>query len=199
MLWRLCWAQETSWCGHQTSTPSHPTATASLRGIKTAPTLCQSCLSFTAESFVLSSFAGTGNSDVRKSTGIGAGRRCVDSLVALTPSTSQNGALLFAPGSHKKGQLTHTENCFASVQNMLSRGQSVPQDVVEEALANSTQVECVLQPGEATLHHLHTLHASTPNASSSRRVGFAVRFMSSRVHKAAGLACEAATLVWGEA
>ena len=90
--------------------------------------------------------------------------------LALTETTSANGAMRFIPGSHHLGQLPHIETMHE--HNVTSRKQEVP-DVDE-----SQAVDVELSPGEMSLHHLGMLHKSGPNPSARRRVGVAIRYIS---------------------
>jgi hypothetical protein len=44
----------------------------------------------------------------------------------------------------------------------------------------SAAVDIVLKPGEMSLHHTNIVHGSKPNASDGPRIGFIVRFVTSR-------------------
>ncbi|MGI9354251.1 MAG: phytanoyl-CoA dioxygenase family protein, partial [Rhizobiaceae bacterium] len=73
------------------------------------------------------------------------------------------------PGSHKNGRMEHEDTNDES--NVLFRGQSV------SGIAEEQAVMCPLQPGEASFHHGWTLHASMPNRSDDRRIGFNVQYI----------------------
>lgn len=77
---------------------------------------------------------------------------------------------------------------------MLSLNQSVsewPDDVRRD-----TETHVALLPGEATCHSFLCVHASSPNTSDHRRIGFAMRFVSAYAHKKCKRR-EMATLVSG--
>jgi Phytanoyl-CoA dioxygenase (PhyH) len=95
--------------------------------------------------------------------------RALSAWIALAPSTTANGCLRVIPGSHLHGYLEHEYT--HEPDNMLRRGVRV-RGIVDEAQA----VELPLHPGEMSLHHLHTLHASHANAGVEARVGLAVRY-----------------------
>lgn len=42
-------------------------------------------------------------------------------------------------------------------------------------------VDACLEPGEASVHHIKTVHGSGPNLSDGRRIGIALRYMASSV------------------
>ena len=114
----------------------------------------------------------------------------VTAWVALSPSTRKNGCMRVIPRTHKLSQLPH-EDTFAP-DNLLSRGQEIAVEVDE-----SKAVDVVLSPGEMSLHHVMLVHGSEPNASTERRIGFAIRYLPTYVKQLAGSA-DSATLVRGK-
>ena len=66
-------------------------------------------------------------------------------------------------------------------RNMLLAGQEAELSPADAAAAARGGVIASLAPGEASLHHLLTVHRSGANASASRRVGIALRYMTARV------------------
>ena len=113
----------------------------------------------------------------------------VTAWLALTPSNRGNGCMRFVPGSHAQAIVDHRDTFIDD--NMLSRGQVI--DGVDESQA----VDVVLQPGEMSLHHGHMFHASQPNPSDERRIGFVVRYIAPSMRQKSG-AYPAALLVSGE-
>lgn len=59
-----------------------------------------------------------------------------------------------------------------------SRGQEIAVEVDESEAA-----DIVLAPGEMSLHHVGIVHGSEPNASPVPRIGFAIRYISTRVRQ----------------
>lgn len=102
----------------------------------------------------------------------------VTAWVAFTDSTVENGAMRVIPGTHHE-QVPHLDT-FAP-HNLLSRGQEVAVEVDE-----SRAVDMVLRAGEMSLHHVRLFHGSPPNRSDDRRIGFAIRYISTRVRQVAG-------------
>jgi len=94
--------------------------------------------------------------------------------IALTPSQRSNGCMRAMPGSHRQGLLKHGN--VPDESNLLFRGERVIMEV-DEARA----VDVVLQPGEMSLHQSTIVHGSNPNTSDEPRIGFIVRFVTSRV------------------
>ncbi len=108
--------------------------------------------------------------------------------VAFTQSSIESGAMRMVPGTHHE-QVAHRDT-FAR-DNLLSRGQEIAVEV-DEARA----VDVVLHPGEMSLHHVRMFHGSPPNRSADRRIGYAIRYIPTRVRQIAG-ARDSATLVRG--
>ena len=113
----------------------------------------------------------------------------VSMWLALTAATEVSGCMRMVPGSHKQGRLEHEDTDDES--NVLFRGQSVS-GVAEERAAM-----CPLQPGEASFHHGWTLHASMPNHSDDRRIGFNVQYIDPSARQTLH-ELDTATLVRGE-
>src|SRR5438552_1033295 len=112
----------------------------------------------------------------------------VTAWVAFTESSVESGAQRMIPGTHHR-QVEHRDT-FAP-NNLLSRGQEIAVEVDE-----ATAVDIVLHPGEMSLHHVRMFHGSPANRSADRRIGFAVRYLPTRVRQVAGTA-DSALLVRG--
>jgi Phytanoyl-CoA dioxygenase (PhyH) len=112
----------------------------------------------------------------------------VTAWVAFTASTPENGNMQVIPGSHRN-QVAHLDTF--DPDNLLSRGQEVEVEVDEREA-----VDIVLRPGEMSLHHVLIVHGSRPNASADRRIGYAIRYIPTRVRQLAGPR-DSATLVRG--
>jgi ectoine hydroxylase-related dioxygenase (phytanoyl-CoA dioxygenase family) len=113
----------------------------------------------------------------------------VTAWIALTPSTQENGCLKVIPGTHTEPLMPHT-NTFAR-ENMLSRGQTI-----EGRLLTAQAINVVLAPGQMSVHHVKIAHASGPNRSLDRRVGFAIRYIAAHVRQQRDVV-DTATLVQG--
>lgn len=111
----------------------------------------------------------------------------VTAWVGLTDSTVEKGCLKVMPGSHLEADMRHVET-FAP-DNMLARGQSI------EGIDESRAVHMEVAAGEFSLHHERTAHASGPNRSQGRRIGFAFFFIPAHVRSTMGR--RRATLVRG--
>lgn len=114
--------------------------------------------------------------------------RQVSMWLALSPATETSGCMRMVPGSHLQGRQQHVDE--KDGPNVLYRGQTVPG--VDEAQS----VMCPLKPGEASFHHGWTLHASMPNSSDDRRIGFNVQYICPSVKQLVNKK-ETATLVRG--
>ena len=77
--------------------------------------------------------------------------------VAIDDMTEENGCMLMAPGSHL-GELHshHEEGVFVGA-------------VSEPGFEPGETAKCVVKAGGISIHHARTLHASTPNHSTSPR------------------------------
>lgn len=98
----------------------------------------------------------------------------VSAWIALTASQPYNGCMRVIPGSHKQGLVDH-DNVRDDPNLLNRRGERVRMDVRE-----SEAVDVVLSPGEMSLHHTNIVHGSNPNTSAGPRIGFIVRFVTSR-------------------
>ena len=99
----------------------------------------------------------------------------VSMWIALSPASESSGGMRMVPGSHRLGRRSHSLTPDDS--NVLYQGQTV------EAVDESKAVFCELLPGEASFHHGWTLHASLPNASSDRRIGFNAQYVATHMRQ----------------
>jgi non-heme Fe2+,alpha-ketoglutarate-dependent halogenase len=97
----------------------------------------------------------------------------VTAWIAFTESNEGNGCVKVMPRTHKGGILAHEERIAAD--NMLARGQTIA------GIDESKAVNLVLEPGEFSLHHEMTAHASDPNTSGKRRIGLACFYVPTHV------------------
>ena len=87
--------------------------------------------------------------------------------VALDDTTLENGAVHFARGSHRLGELPHAETGKALFSKALD---SVPnRDLYPE-------VPALLRRGDASIHHFLTIHRSGPNLTDKNRRGFVLDY-----------------------
>ncbi len=93
----------------------------------------------------------------------------VSAWIALSNANEVSGCMQMIPGSHKKGFYDHKST--KDTNNVLSRGQTVDDVNLNKA------VLCPLKPGEASLHHGLTLHASKQNNSNDRRIGLNFQYI----------------------
>ena len=103
----------------------------------------------------------------------------ITAWVALSPSTIESGCMRFVPGSHTRQIVPHTDTYDDN--NLLSRGQEIAVEV-----DNSDGVDVILQSGQASLHHGHLFHSSGPNATVDRRIGSAIRYISTSMKQNSG-------------
>lgn len=109
--------------------------------------------------------------------------------LALTPSAPESGCMRVLPASHTTDQLPHHDTFAAD--NLLSRGQEITVEIDERQA-----VDLVLAPGEMSLHHVRLIHGSEPNRSPARRIGFAIRYIPTRLRQTVA-SDDSATLVRG--
>jgi non-haem Fe2+, alpha-ketoglutarate-dependent halogenase len=113
----------------------------------------------------------------------------VTAWVALSASTPESGCVRVVPGTHRLDQIPHRET--GAPDNLLTRGQEIAVDV-----SASDAVDMPLKPGEMSLHHIRTFHSSEPNRSRDRRIGFAIRYIPTRIRQTQ-VDGDSATLVRG--
>jgi len=99
----------------------------------------------------------------------------VSMWLALSPATEITGCMKMLPGTHKDGRYEHA--LTEDENNVLLQGQTV------SGIDDSQSVLCTLEPGEASFHHGWTLHASTPNAGTDRRIGLNVQYIAPNVRQ----------------
>ncbi|MFP6626690.1 MAG: phytanoyl-CoA dioxygenase family protein [Deltaproteobacteria bacterium] len=115
----------------------------------------------------------------------------VTAWVALTASKQESGCVRVLPGSHRVRENAQHRDTFDK-NNMLTRGQVLVAEINDEDAVNME-----LRAGEISLHHIRLFHGSGPNRTEDRRIGIAIRYMSSRVKKVGRP--ESATLCRGQA
>ena len=90
--------------------------------------------------------------------------------VALSPANLESGCMKFVPGSQTQDHIEHVDTFHKD--NLLSRGQEIAVKV-----DGQKTVDCILKPGEMSLHHVKLVHGSEPNRSNDRRIGLAIRYI----------------------
>lgn len=120
--------------------------------------------------------------------GIDVGENIVTAWVAITPATRANGCMKVIPGSHRK-LVPHREGVS---NNLLLRGQEVAVKVDE---AQAVYME--LAAGQMSFHHGLMFHGSEESHDDERRIGFAIRYIPTRVKPIDGLPKDSVQLVRG--
>jgi ectoine hydroxylase-related dioxygenase (phytanoyl-CoA dioxygenase family) len=100
----------------------------------------------------------------------------VSAWIALTASEPANGCMRVVPGSQRDGVREH-DTVADDPDLMNRRGECVRMDIDE-----SHAVDVVLRPGEMSLHHANIVHGSNANRSDGPRIGFIVRFVTSKTN-----------------
>jgi len=98
----------------------------------------------------------------------------VTAWVALTDASIEAGCMEVVPGSHRLGQLRHSE--MQDPDNLLSRGQTL-----DAPVDRSRTAFMPVRAGQFSLHHTHLVHNSRPNRSSDRRVGLGISYIPAHV------------------
>jgi len=104
----------------------------------------------------------------------------VTAWLALTDVTTATGCMKFIAGSHQHDMVDHVDTF--ETDNLLSRGQEIAVDVNED---EAVHVE--LKPGQMSLHHGKLFHGSSPNTTNDRRIGLALRYISTDMQQTAEL------------
>jgi non-heme Fe2+,alpha-ketoglutarate-dependent halogenase len=102
--------------------------------------------------------------------------RLVSAWIALSDSHPENGCMRVLPGTHRQ-RLTHYER--RDDDNLLASGLTVAGNIDQTAA-----VDLVLRAGEMSLHHVNIVHGSEANRSTSKRIGFAIRYVAPDVSQA---------------
>ena len=90
--------------------------------------------------------------------------------IAIDDSLIENGCLRVIPGSHRSRRLTTHRK---EHRDDLVLNQRVEVGEFDEGAA----VDVELEAGQMSLHDVYMIHGSSPNRSSSRRAGLAIRYM----------------------
>jgi len=101
------------------------------------------------------------------------GTEQVSAWLALSPATAESGCMQMIPGSHRQGlreQVTADDP-----DNVLLQSQTI------EGIREEDAVLCPLAPGEASIHHGWTIHASHPNTSADRRIGVNIQYITPKM------------------
>lgn len=120
--------------------------------------------------------------------GLDVGENIVTAWVAISPATRANGCMKVIPGSHRS-LVPHREGVS---NNLLLRGQEVAVKVDE-----SKAVYMALEAGQMSLHHGLMFHGSEESCDDERRIGFAIRYIPTRVKPLDGLPRDSVQLVRG--
>ena len=98
----------------------------------------------------------------------------VTAWVALTDSNLANGCVRVLPASHLEGQRPHDGG--PTEGNLLSNGQ-----IVRGVAAGEAGIALEMAAGQLSVHHTHLIHASGPNGTARRRIGFGISYIPTRV------------------
>jgi len=97
--------------------------------------------------------------------------------LAISESNIENGCMQVIPETHLSLKHKHVpspgENNIISYYNLQ----------IEKEIDESKAVNLELKPGELSVHHQNIFHRSKANLSSSKRIGFAIRFINPKFTK----------------
>jgi len=113
----------------------------------------------------------------------------VSAWLALSVASAQSGCMRMIPGSHTQGICD--QKTGDDPDNVLLQSQTI------ENIREEDAVLCPLKPGEASLHHGWTIHASSPNTSNDRRIGLNIQYINPRMRQKKA-ASDSAMLIRGE-
>jgi ectoine hydroxylase-related dioxygenase (phytanoyl-CoA dioxygenase family) len=89
--------------------------------------------------------------------------------VALEPSLPENGCLRVIPGTHHNG--------YSDYAPVPQQSDSLfAEEIKAEQYDESKAVDIVLQPNQASIHHVRIIHGSNPNQGASRRAVLTARY-----------------------
>ncbi len=98
----------------------------------------------------------------------------VTAWVALSEASVEAGCMQALPGSHRWGAFAHDDK--PDPMNMIKRGQGIS-GRFDDAQGTFMPVRA----GQMSLHHTDLVHASGGNATSDRRLGFAISYIPAHV------------------
>lgn len=98
----------------------------------------------------------------------------VTAWVALSDASVEAGCMQALPGSHTWGAFAHDDK--PDPMNMIKRGQGIS-DRFDQAQGTFMPVRA----GQMSLHHTDLVHASGGNATSDRRLGYAISYIPAHV------------------
>ena len=89
--------------------------------------------------------------------------------IPITPATRENGALLVAPGSHRRGLVRHCHD----------RRSNYSRQAIPDELVGHRRVVLEMEPGDLLFMTSLTMHASLPNLSNDVRWSVDLRYQPS--------------------
>jgi hypothetical protein len=96
--------------------------------------------------------------------------------LALSDAPVEAGCMRFVPGSHRGPQLKHLSGIVA---NAITPGS---ESIVDEFDRDSA-VHAPLRSGQASMHHVLTVHESAPNRTADRRIGLSISYIPTSVRR----------------
>src|SRR5690348_17043929 len=93
--------------------------------------------------------------------------------LAIDPSTRANGCMKVIPRTHSGG--------FSEYEDRDIQTHIFASEIKADRVDESRAVYLEMPPNHCSLHHAKLMHASDPNTSDTRRCGYTMRYMSTRV------------------
>ena len=110
--------------------------------------------------------------------------------LAFDDVDSSMGPVEYKLGSHKHGQIEHTD--LPTEFNILRRGQTLTGNYTDHGSSTMT-----IKKGHAGMHHPYVVHGSGPNEGTRRRIGYSLQYISTDNKPIVTECPEYATLVRG--
>lgn len=98
----------------------------------------------------------------------------VTAWVALSDASELAGCMRALPGSHRWGAFEHDDR--PDPMNMIRRGQGI-----SGRFDHEVGQAMPVMAGQMSLHHTDLVHASGPNDSDDRRIGYAISYIPAHV------------------
>jgi chlorinating enzyme len=98
----------------------------------------------------------------------------VTAWVALSDASELAGCMRALPGSHRWGAFEHDDR--PDPMNMIRRGQGI-----SGRFDHEVGQAMPVMAGQMSLHHTDLVHASGPNDSNDRRIGYAISYIPAHV------------------
>lgn len=93
--------------------------------------------------------------------------------LAIDDATAENGCMRVIPGTHLSAEVADLSNYEPVEAESNIFGNQVRPELINAALA----VDLILRPNQCSIHDSRVVHGASPNASTRRRAGYAMRYL----------------------